>query len=52
MKVIAIQKGTFNMTQYDNVSNIALSGANVIITYGSSQSQTLVYADYMLQIIP
>lgn len=51
MKVLAIKKGSLQATEYNAVTNIAYAGGNVTISYGSSQTATLAYADYMLQIV-
>lgn len=51
MKVLAIKKGSLQATEYNAVTNIAYAGGIVTISYGSSQTATLTYADYMLQIV-
>lgn len=54
MTVIVMKKGSLDVAQYNNVSNIAYSSGSVTITYGPNNEyyETLTYADYMLQIIP
>ena len=51
MKVIVIQKGSFNVTQLDNVSSIAYSDGNVTINYGTDSTATYAFSNYMFQII-
>lgn len=51
MKVIVIQKGSFNVTQLEGVTSIAYSNGTVTITYGSEQTATYTAADYMLQVL-
>ena len=51
MKVIVIQKGSFNVTQLENVTNIAFSSGTVTISYGTDSTASYTFADYMFQII-
>ena len=51
MKVIVIQKGSFNVTTLESVTNIAYSSGSITISYGVSQSATYAAADYMLLIL-
>lgn len=52
MKVIVMKKGSLDVTQYNGVTNIALAGGTITITYGTSNTASYTYADYMVQIIP
>ena len=51
MKMIVIQKGSFNVTQLENVSNVAFSSGTVTITYGTDQSASYAASDYMFQFL-
>lgn len=51
MKVIVIQKGSFNVTQLEGVSSISYSDGTVTINYGTDSTATYTFANYMFQII-
>lgn len=51
MTVIAMKKADFTVTQYNNVTNIAYTSGNYVITYGSSQSATLNSTNYVISIL-
>lgn len=50
MKVVVISKKSFTTAQYNNVSNIALSGTTVTLTYTGGTAQYSVN-DYIVQIM-
>lgn len=51
MKVIAMKKGSFEIQQFEGVSNIAYATGNVTITHGGGTS-VLAYDNYIIQIMP
>lgn len=51
MKVIVIQKGSFNVTQLEGVSSIIYSAGIVTINYGTDSNVSYAFSDYMFQII-
>lgn len=52
MRVLVKSKKTFNAVELSNVSNIAYSGGNYVITYGSpSTTSTYSAADYIISIL-
>lgn len=52
MRVLVKSKKTFNAVELSNVSNIAFSGGNYVITYGSpSTTGTYSAADYIISIL-
>lgn len=50
MKVIVIQKGSFNVTQLESVSSIAYSDGTISIAHGGGTA-SYTFTDYMFQII-
>lgn len=53
MRVLVKSKKTFNAVELSNVSNIAYSGGNYVITYGSPSTITGTYCaeDYIISIL-
>lgn len=49
MKVLIISKTTFNQIQHANVTNIAYSSGNYVITAGSTY--TYAASDYIITIL-
>lgn len=54
MKVVVINKTNWNVITFTGVSNIAVSGSNIVITYangGSNSTATYLSSSYLVRIM-